>query len=42
MKSAQQTESDPTEPAYRCESCGREFPTQEALDDHINSVGLVY
>ncbi|SFK73047.1 hypothetical protein SAMN04487950_0811 [Halogranum rubrum] len=27
---------------HRCDACGREFRTLAALDDHVNSVGLVY
>lgn len=27
---------------YRCDACGREFRTSDALYDHVNSVGLVY
>jgi uncharacterized C2H2 Zn-finger protein len=24
------------QPVYRCPECGREFPTQEALNEHVN------
>lgn len=27
---------------YRCAACGREFPTEADLEDHIKTVGLVY
>lgn len=37
-----ETESGTMEPRYRCGACGKLFRTPQALDDHVNSVGLVY
>ncbi|SEO26967.1 Zinc-finger double-stranded RNA-binding [Halogranum amylolyticum] len=42
MNTVPETTSDLRDDGYRCDACGREFRTEEALVDHINSVGLVY
>lgn len=42
MKTAHETEPETGTPTYRCESCGKEFDTPDALHDHVYSIGLVY
>ena len=42
MTAKQETESGTMTSVYRCDACGKVFRTPEALDDHVNSVGLVY
>jgi transposase len=35
-------ERDSTERRYHCEACGDTFESEEALRDHLYSLGLVY
>lgn len=42
MTAKREAESGTVTPVYRCDACGKEFRTPEALYDHVNSAGLVY